>query len=406
MALLTVAEAESLIASVRLPTARTVESVPPSQAMGKRLRQDLRADRDYPPFDRVCMDGYAFRSDAGVPIEQARPVEAMVRAGDAPPAVVSPSACLEIMTGAALPPGCDTVIPYEDTEKEGDRILFRKVLEAGQNVHARGRDYRQGDVVLSAGAWLGPAEAMLLASLGLDSVKVGSRLRGLFLATGDELAQPGVMPEPQQVRASNGAGVAALLSPWADMIQVQVVDDPLGIAAALEPGLTGSGTDAIDFILTSGGVSAGKFDWLPRVFAELGVREIFHKVAQRPGKPLWFGQGKSGQPVFGLPGNPVAALVCTRRYVLPWLRREAEGVWPQTRRARLAAPARSLPRLTWFQPVRVSEGEDGLLALEPVAVTGSGDFAGLAGTQGCAEIAAGRDVGDGRLVPYFGWDGR
>jgi molybdopterin molybdotransferase len=245
---------------------------------------------------------------------------------------------------------------------------------------------------------------MLLASLGLVKVTVARRLRGLFLATGDELSLPGVVPGPQQVRSSNSAGATTLLAPWADLETVQALDEPLALAAILEAHL--SGQTPVDFILTSGGVSAGKFDWLPRVFAELGVREIFHKVAQRPGKPLWFGQGPQGTAVFGLPGNPVAAMVCTRRYVLPWVRREAEGEWPRYRRARLRAPARSLPRLNWFQPVRCEEGEDGVLLVDPVMVKGSGDFAGLAGTQGCVEIAPGREPDDTSLVSFFGWDGK
>jgi molybdopterin molybdotransferase len=398
---LTPAEATAAIAAhaALLPA----EPAPLSACGGRVLREPVHAERDAPPFDRVAMDGIAV--DHAVVAGGARRlrVAGTQAAGQPPIALDDPHACIEVMTGAVLPAGCDAVIPVEDVYREGDAARLEPSLHVApwQHVHRRGSDARAGDLLLSPGTLLRAPEVAIAASAGLPRVQVTRRPRVAVISTGDELVQPGEPILGHQVRRSNSYGVAAALESLAGAVveDAHVRDDEDAIAATIAGAL-----ERNDAVVLSGGVSMGRFDHVPRVLHRLGVREVFHRVAQRPGKPMWFGVAPAGQPVFGLPGNPVSVLACLVRYVLPALDRARGLAPPPPRRVALAEPVSFRPALAWFLPVELEHDVYGRAWAVPRPTQGSGDFNALAGTSGFVELPPGPiDLANGTLAPLYAW---
>jgi molybdopterin molybdotransferase len=373
---------------------RDAEHVPLSQAAGRTLAVDITADRPYPPFERVAMDGIAIARSTWQAGTRQYHIASIQRAGEAPHRLGAPDSCIEIMTGAALPVGCDAVVRYEDLEMVNGTASISSDVEVKEwaNVHRLGSDCAAGRAVLGAGTSIGPAEVAVLASLGNTQVEVRSLPQVSIICTGDELVDVGADVLPHQIRQSNGHAVRAALAQhgMTDISLVHVPDDADSIETALAHSL-----NTADVLIISGGVSAGKYDLVPKILGELGVIEIFHKIRQRPGKPLWFGKSSGGRPVFGLPGNPVSALVCVYRYVLPHILDDSS-----MKDAALTlshVPSRRAG-FTLFAPVR-REGLQGI----PVKTNGSGDFLSVAGTDGFVEI--GPDVSEPETVPFFSWRG-
>ena len=384
-----VAEADQILAEHARPL--PAPSVPLAEAAGRVLREPVAADRDVPPYDRVAMDGVALAS-ADLDRRRFR-VASTQAAGEPPHTLAGPGACVEIMTGAALARGCDTVVRYEDLVMEDGQAALREgvVVTPGQNVHRRGDDRRAGSSVLTPGVRLGPPHVAALAALGSATVRVSAVPRVAVVTTGDEVVPVDAPALPHQVRQSNGPALRAALERRATVALDHAPDEAGAPRESLETAL---GT--ADVVLVVGGVSAGRFDLVPGTLAALGVREVFHKVRQKPGKPLWFGVAPDGTAVFGLPGNPVSALVCAIRYVVPFLDRTAglaDRPRPAVRLTRL--PARKND-FTHFVPVRL----DGLDA-HPVPSNGSGDFLSLVASDGVAEVSAG--VHEPGPVPFFRW---
>jgi len=396
----TPAEAEALIRRhVRpLPT----ESRPLAALAGAVLAQSVRAERDQPPFDRVTMDGIAIASEAWRAGQRRFRIAGIQAAGHRPQPLPS-GACLEVMTGAVLPPGSDCVIPVErlavaDGWAEVDPAY---VAEPFGNVHTRGLDCREGDMLLARGTRLGAPELAVLASAGLPRADVRAEPRVLIVATGDELVEPGEPIEDWQVRRSNSYALhgALRLRGYGRVAEDHLPDD----AAVLRERLA-THLDTHDVLVLSGGVSMGRFDHVPRTLRELGVTEVLHHVAQRPGKPLWFGIGPAGQAVFGLPGNPVSALVCLARYVVPGLQAAAGLAAPTAEPVALGGPFRVKPALWYFLPVRLGTSPTlGTVAL-PKPTRGSGDFVSLLDTDGFVELPPGpADYAAGHVAPLYRW---
>ncbi len=398
--MLTPAEAEAAIAArlALLPA----EPCALERAAGRVLREAVHADLDQPPFDRVAMDGIAIAAAAYARGARAFRITGIVAAGAEPAALAGPDTCLEVMTGAVLPPGADAVVPVEDIEtRDGIATLGAGARVAPfVNVHRRASDARSGALLLGPGAVLRGPELAIAASAGATLLLVSREPRIAIVSTGDELVPPGTRPAPWQVRRSNAYGIAAALRGhgYQSLEDAHVPDDPAAIRAVLEATLLSH-----DVLVLSGGVSAGRFDHVPAVLAGLGVECVFHKVAQRPGKPLWFGVRSDGRAVFALPGNPVSTLVCLTRYVVPALARlrGARPTGPVF--APLAAAWESKHALTAFLPVdRRPEGDPpGALIAHPTH--GSGDFIALAGTTGFVELAPGRRWEPGSLAPLYTW---
>jgi molybdopterin molybdotransferase len=398
---LTPAEADELIGQHLqcLP----IESLPLAQCAGAVLRENIYAERDQPPFDRVAMDGVALESRAVSAGRRSFRIAATLAAGDAPLTLADTTECIEVMTGAVLPGGCDSVIPVEELTVTGEQVALapQAQVEPWQNVHRRGSDTRQGALLLSTGQRLRAPEIAIAASAGMARIRVASQPMLIVISTGNELVEPGEPVLAHQVRRSNAYGIVSALRERGFQ---RVADDHIRDDAAELRERLRFHLQTHDVLVLSGGVSMGRFDLVPKVLAELGVRTVFHKVAQRPGKPLWFGMAPSGAAVFGLPGNPVSTLVCLTRYVLPALR-GALGQLPQTvQRMALGAPLTVTPPLTYFVPVRLEQDDWGREWAVPAPTNGSGDFTALAGTDGFVELPPGPNTyAKGFVTRLYRW---
>ena len=295
-----------------------------SEVGGLVLAEDVVSDIDSPPHDKSMMDGFALISKDASPH---RRIIEEIAAGDVPRRSVAVGTASRIMTGAPLPPGADAVVPVEATKVDGDRVrLLNANPPPGQNVLPRGASMRIGDIVARRGSRLRPIEIAVLAEAGCATVNVHPRPRVAVLATGNELVEASVRPGPGQIRNSNShlllAATAAAGAEASD----------LGIARDSESELRErmNAGFAADILVLSGGVSAGLYDLVPKVLAELGVSQVFHKIALRPGKPLWFGVREAAGArtlVFGLPGNPVSSFVCCELFVRPAIAALSGGVF-------------------------------------------------------------------------------
>jgi molybdopterin molybdotransferase len=380
-----------------------VESLPLAQCAGAVLRENIYAERDQPPYDRVAMDGIALDSQAVSAGARAFRIQATEAAGDAPLTLSAPADCIEVMTGAVLPSGCDSVVPVEQLAiARGQAELAANVrVEPWQNIHRRASDTRQGTLLLSAGMRLRAPEIAIAASAGMARIRVSSQPMLAVISTGNELIEPGEPVLAHQVRRSNAYAIVSALREhgFQRVADDHIHDDIEELRERLRFHLK-----THDVLVLSGGVSMGRYDLVPRVLEELGVRAIFHKVAQRPGKPLWFGVAPSGAAVFGLPGNPVSTLVCLARYVLPALRGSLGQSRSPTPRMALAAPLTVTPPLTHFIPVRLEQDDWGRDWAVPAPTNGSGDFTGLAGTDGFVELPPGPNTyAKGFVTRLYRW---
>jgi molybdopterin molybdotransferase len=384
--MLTPAEASDLIGQ-NLPDL-PLESLPLQQCAGAVLREDIYAERDQPPFDRVAMDGIALNSRGlGEGLRVLR-IQGMQPAGDPPQTLEATSACIEVMTGAVLPLGCDAVIPVEHLSIRGTEAHLAADLAVlpWQNVHRRATDTRQGALLLSAGVRLDAPEIAIAASAGMARIRVAAQPAIAVISTGNELIEPGEAVLPHQVRRSNVYAVVAALKRqgFGRVADDHARDDLKELTARLEFHL-----DTHDVLILSGGVSMGRLDLVPRALADLKVRTIFHKVAQRPGLPLWFGVASSRTAVFALPGNPVSTLVCVARYVMPALFAMMGATAREPIKIALGAPVTVKAPLAFFMPVRIEIDDSGRGWAMPQPTNGSGDFTALAGSDGFVELPPG-----------------
>jgi molybdopterin molybdotransferase len=400
--MLTPAEAERLILAAMAPF--PVEECALGNAHGRVLRRDLHADRDLPPFDRVTLDGYALRAKDAAPGRREFVITATQGAGMRPFVLGNaPDACIEVMTGAVLPEGADCVVPYEEAEKQGEgmRLAAGVTVSAGRGVHRRGSDHVADEVIVPAGTRITGREIAVAAAIGAAQLTVARLPKIAVVATGDELVEVGDAVAPHQVRRSNDHALRAALAlaGYPGVERFHLHDMRHEIEHMLWHIIA-----EFDVVLISGGVSKGKFDFLPAELDAQGVRKIFHGVAQRPGKPLWFGLTPDHKPVFALPGNPVSAYTCLHRYVLPALA-QASGLPPKPPgRAVLAAPVTFKPALAYFLPVRIATGGQGELQATPDPSNTSGDFSGLVGTDGFVELDAGpTEFPAGTVAPFYPW---
>jgi molybdopterin molybdotransferase len=379
----TVEEAEQLI--LALADDYGNEIVPFEQALGRTLAEHIKADRDLPPFNRVTMDGIAIDYEAFALGVRVFKIKATQAAGDNPIAIEASGECIEIMTGAVLPDSVDTVVRYEDVEIiDGSAAIQVEEITKGQNVHIKGKDKKQGEVILNPGRLITPAVISLLASVGESEVRVKRLPRMVIISSGDELVDVSAKPSPYQIRRSNNYTIEAVLK-------------NLGLSAGMlhipdDPGVTKSTIAQClhnyDVILLSGGISMGKFDYIPQALTDLDVVKVFHKVKQRPGKPFWFGKHNDGPVVFAFPGNPVATFMCLHRYFIPWLQQSLGLHDTPKAYAMLNNDLEFAPELKYFLQVKLQiDGQGRLLAI-PVEGNGSGDFANLADTDAFMELPA------------------
>ncbi len=350
------------------------EAAPLGQALNRVLAENVEADRDYPPFNRSTRDGYAVRSaDVGT-APAALDCVGEVRAGESFAGQVAPKQCVRIMTGAPLPPGADAVVMFEQAHESDARVSVQRPVEPWENVVRQGSEAAAGNVVVHEGRRLGAAELGLLASVGRKDVNVFRQPSVAILPTGDEVVPVDRRPEWFQVRNSNAVTLEAQVAQAGGAPRRLGVapDDKAALRRMIEEGLEA------DLLLLSGGISAGKYDFVEEVLKELGAEFYFHGVAIRPGKPLAFGYVR-GKFFFGLPGNPVSTYVTFELFVRPALGmlQGAEFEFPVFLRARMGKPFKQKPGLTAFMPARVClENLDPVVNL--VGWQGSGDLVGVA----------------------------
>lgn len=365
-----------------------IESLPLLQCVGGTLRENIYAERDQPPFDRVTMDGIAGDSETWRQGVRRLKIQATQAAGAPPLTLGQKDQVIEVMTGAFLPVGCDCVVPVELIDVSGGYATLKAdaVTTAYHNVHRRGTDGRQGSLLLEAGTLLRAPELAVAASAGMERIRVSGQPAIMVVSTGDELIEPGEPIADYQVRRSNAYAVAATLRQrgFARIGDDHVRDDEDMLRERLTLHLT-----THEVLVLSGGVSMGRFDLVPKVLQQIGVQQVFHHIAQRPGKPMWFGIGPDGQSIFGLPGNPVSTLVCLIRYVIPAIAASMATKPAAPERLALAAPVTFHAPLAYFLPVAIEHDDWGRAWAIPRPPNGSGDFLSLAGTDGFVELPPG-----------------
>jgi molybdopterin molybdotransferase len=388
------------------------EQVPLAQAIGRVLAQDVQADADLPPFDNSAMDGFAL-AGSGAVLAQGREfaVAGSQAAGDGLAAYVH-DAC-EIMTGASLPDGLDSVVPVEQVsvlQRDGDdrprRIRLDAAVAPGAHVRRRGQDVAVGDRVALAGTRIAPASHMLLAALGVATLAVRPQVPVALFTTGRELIDVPSQPLlPGQIRNSNGPYLANRLDESGARIvhRETVGDDAVAFTAALERGLAAGAR----VVLSTGAVSMGRHDFVPDALRELGAEIVFHKVAIRPGKPLLFARLPGGQLYFGLPGNPVSSAVGMRFFVEPALRAMLGQAAEQPLLIPLVAEAHKKPGLKFFLKARVAMDDRAKLKVDVMPGQESFRIKSLLAANAWAVLDAEDDtLPAGTLVPVFGLDGR
>ena len=357
------------------------EEIDFKESSGRVLRENIMADREMPPFNRVSMDGIAIKTSSFESGRRDFKIENVQAAGSEQLALTNDEHCLEAMTGAMLPVGADAVIPYEliNIENGSARINMESVIYF-QNIHKKGLDRKLNDVLIPINTKISAAEIGVLATVGKTRVQVSVLPKIAIISTGDELVEVNELPAPYQIRKSNVHTLHSLLKRFeikADLFHINDSKEQLRqkINSLLEE---------YDVLMFSGAVSKGKFDFIPEILDELGVIKLFHKVRQRPGKPFWFGK-KDQTTIFAYPGNPVSTFISCLKYFVPWLHKSLELSFENRNFAILAEDFYFKPELTCFLQVRIVNQEGKLMAFPKVG-NGSGDLANLTENDGFLEL--------------------
>ena len=346
-------------------------------ACGRVLAEDVRSGRNVPPFANSAMDGYAVRWEdvRGATSDQSRSLRLLevIPAGSVPTQPVHGGTTIKIMTGSPIPGGADTVVRVEDVEEQGSEVRIKRAERQGAHIRESGEDIRQGQVILEQGHRLKPADIGLLASVGRSFVLVRQRPRVAIVSTGDELVEVDEELGEGQIVNSNAYTLSAVVAEsGAQAIPLRIARDRPGEIREIF-------TQALrhDLTLSTGGVSVGDFDFVKEVMDELGVRRLFWRVAQKPGKPLTFGVS-GGRHYFGLPGNPVSSLVCFYLYVRPALHKMMgwPRIFPPVITAVLAEEVPKAADLTEFVRCRIRR-EDGRYLVSSTGTQSSGVLSSL-----------------------------
>ncbi|MEM9848918.1 MAG: molybdopterin molybdotransferase MoeA [Bacteroidota bacterium] len=386
--MITVEQATDLILSHQVDFGK--EQVALAETTARILGSAVRADRDFPSFNRVAMDGIAIKyADFEQGVRQF-PIEAVAAAGRPQQSLKAKAHCLEVMTGVILPKGVDTVIRYEDiVVKNSVAHLQIEAIKARQNVHHQANDRAKDSILITKGKRINAAEIGVAASVGCTHLEVSKVPKTLIISTGDELVDIEATPLPHQIRRSNSYQLAAALQSLKITADLQHLQDDLDqLTQKLHTFLA-----SYDLLILSGGVSKGKFDFVPKVLEDLGVRRHFHKIKQRPGKPIWFGTHPTQKTtIFALPGNPVSAFMCLHRYVIPWIEQSMGYIAAPKVFAQLQRDITFQPDLTYFAQVKCQVKETGQICAYPLEGKGSGDLANLVDADGFLELPRGSNL--------------
>ncbi|MCL1658543.1 MULTISPECIES: molybdopterin molybdotransferase MoeA [Elizabethkingia] len=380
MDMISVQQAEEIVLSQYRDFGK--ESIPYTLSLGRILAEDILADRDLPPFDRPTVDGIAIDFTAYEEGLRSFNIKAIQPAGEASVPIDSQTECIEIMTGAALDNTLNAVIRYEDITIENGIAHLNIEIKKGQNIHLKGKDKNAGEVLVKANQVITPAIIGIAASVGKTSLWVKNLPKIAVISTGDEMISPELAPTAFQLRRSNGITIQSVLEKYKMTVDLlHLNDDYKEIKNELIRCI-----DQYDILLMSGGVSMGKFDYLPQVCEELGIEKLFHKIKQRPGKPFWFGKSQNQKLVFAFPGNPVSVFMCLHRYFIPWLEKSLGIPQSSPLYAILGNDIEFPFSLQYFAQVKLQINEQGQLIANIVDTNGSGDFSHLAETNAFVEL--------------------
>ena len=372
-----------------------IEEIPFLKSVGSILKEEIFADRDFPPFNRVSMDGIVIDYTSFKNGQRAFKIEGIQAAGSEQITLLNTKNCIEVMTGAVLPNNANTVIRYEDvTIDNGFATITIDTINKGQNIHTKGRDSKSGTLLIQKNTRISAAEIGVLATVGKSVVKVAKQPKIMIVSTGDELVGVAETPLAHQIRRSNVFTLVSLLERLHIPSETaHITDDKPILKSKIATYLK-----EYDVLLFSGAVSKGKYDFLPEIFEELGLEKRFHKVAQRPGKPFWFGYSAtlsmSNQDgniirdkktiVFGFPGNPISTFVNCLAYFYPWYYKSV-GLEVKEETAILAEDIKFKPNLAYFLQVKL-ENKKGQLMAYPIKGNGSGDLASLVKTDAFIQL--------------------
>lgn len=349
-----------------------IETIPFLKSDGRILKESIRADRDFPPFDRVAMDGIAINTTHDNKSNHQYTIEGIQAAGSPQLSLKNPLNCMEAMTGAILPKNTNTVVQYELTNTQNGVVTLQtdQILPF-KNIHKKGTDCKKDTELLKPNTLISSAEIGVLATVGKSFIKVAKQPKVCIISTGDELVEVNKTPLSYQIRRSNVYTLVTLLKRLyikADTIHIK--DDKALLKQTIKNLLK-----EYDVLLFSGAVSKGKFDFIPEVLEDLGVKKLFHHVKQKPGKPFWFGK-KGHKTIFAFPGNPVSTFVSCLKYFYPWYQKSV-GISTMVQTAILDSDFSKKTDFTYFLQVKLLNNNGKWLAY-PQSGKGSGDLANLA----------------------------
>lgn len=373
-----------------------VEEIPFIKSVGRILKEDIRADRDFPPFNRVSMDGIAVDFPQFKTGQRSFKIEGIQAAGSEQINLKNPENCIEVMTGSVLPNNTNAVIRYEDvTINENIATINTEGINDAQNIHEKGKDGKVGDLLIQQNTIISAAEIGVLATVGKSTVKVAKQPKVMIVSTGDELVGVAEIPLEHQIRRSNVFTLVSLLEKLhIPSKTAHLTDDKPELKEKIKTYLS-----TYDVLLFSGAVSKGKYDFLPEVLDELGVEKLFHRVAQRPGKPFFYGKTECCN-VFAFPGNPISTFVNCLAYFYPWYYKSV-GVEQEEENAILAEDVSFKPNLAYFLQVQLSFRYGHLIAT-PIKGNGSGDLASLVNTDAFIQLpATQREFKKGDVFPII-----
>ncbi|MDP2089123.1 MAG: molybdopterin molybdotransferase MoeA [Flavobacteriaceae bacterium] len=397
MSLISVREATSIILNHSQDFGD--EMVELTKSLNRILKEPIDADRDFPPFNRVSMDGIAICKasfDKGL---RSFYIENIQAAGSEQLSLKNIENCIEAMTGAILPKNTDAVIPYEQiTIENGVATIHLDDVKYLNNIHPQGFDQKKGTLLIDKNTLIGSAEMGVLATVGKSTVLVVKQPKIAIISTGNELVNVDENPKPHQIRKSNVYSVLALLNNLNLNASIFHINDDKNVL------LKEINQILMDFdvLIFSGGVSKGKFDYLPEVLTDLGVEKHFHRVQQKPGKPFWFG-AKESKTIFAFPGNPVAAFLNFIKYFKPWYLKSMELNFENQSRAVLEEDFIFKADLTYFLQVKITN-KKGILYAKPITGNGSADLVNLIDADGFLELSSEQtEFKKGSILPYLSY---
>lgn len=377
--------------------------MPIEEALHYILAEDVTSDRPFPPFNRVAMDGFAVKSSDFTAPEARLKLVACVAAGDDYQKPLQSGEAIQIMTGAPCVEGADAVVMVEKSKMDGDYvILTEEKMSPGLNIAQKGEDAPKGKILIPAGTRLNTAGIAICASVGLSSVPVYRKPVVNVISTGSEIISPGQEPLPHQIRDCNSYSVRSLSA------QLGIEANFLGIGEdnkAAQSQLIKAGLKG-DILILSGGVSMGEYDLIPSLLAECGVKNIFHHIKVKPGKPVWFGKSESGTYVFGMPGNPVSVQAGFKLLIEPLILKLMGLTSPKPFfiKFELGHDIHIKNPRENFIPAKL-ETKNGKTVLQQVFIKGSGDFSNVISSHGLMRFPAGTElVKAGNHISFIPWN--